>query len=832
MSASRLADDRAWLADQVAKYEKLRPHYRTYADVLAAVLRRGAQEIAPLAIVQSREKSMASFAEKAMRKRGKYACPVSQLTDLCGARVIMHTRSEVDRFCRFVERSFEIDRANSVDASERLKPAEFGYRSVHYIVSFLPDHDYGVPIPGEVLGLKAEVQLRTLVEHAYADFGHDLTYKGAFTLPTAWLRELASAAAALEEVDQIFSRIETRLREYATSYGKHLSGEKLQQEMDLLRAILEHDPGNRGLAARLGKLAMTREDWPTAIAVLSRHVDAGRPEAAAPAILCDLGVALCKAHAPGSAEYRTGQHYLEIAGAGDEGSVDALCSLAGTYKGMDEERVRALYRAAFQRDPADPYALGNYLECELQRGIPILDTAQPLIRMAAERCEAHIAAGINLPWACTSLGRFHLLLGDPHAGLAAYAKAVDLSTAEWMLETSRRSIERLAAASPGLEGAEWVRRLLVVGMAARFGSPAAVERACRLASPGRQEIRRPVCIVAGGTADGGDRPGAYALLAEALAGFDGTLISGGTTSGVCEVVGDAAQRRGERIFTCGYVPGVVPPGVTVDRDPARYRELRATDGTGFSPLEPLQYWADLVASGVRPAEVRVLGVGGGAIAAAEYQIALGLGASVGVVAGSGGAAARIAADRHWATSRLIVLPADVQTVRAFLGSCPGALPADECETIARAIHEQYRVTRAESVKPANRGLRDWDKLDEDLRESNRAQARHIVEKLRDIGCSLGRAGAGEGGAPFSRGEVERLAEMEHGRYNAERLLEGWRWGETRDEDLRLSPYLVAWADLPDDIRELDRQTVRKIPEFLAQVGLAVRRNPAPAGAVA
>jgi hypothetical protein len=35
MSGSRRADDRAWLAEQVAKYEKLRPHYRTYADVLA-----------------------------------------------------------------------------------------------------------------------------------------------------------------------------------------------------------------------------------------------------------------------------------------------------------------------------------------------------------------------------------------------------------------------------------------------------------------------------------------------------------------------------------------------------------------------------------------------------------------------------------------------------------------------------------------------------------------------------------------------------------------------------------------------------------------------------
>jgi hypothetical protein len=372
--------------------------------------------------------------------------------------------------------------------------------------------------------------------------------------------------------------------------------------------------------------------------------------------------------------------------------------------------------------------------------------------------------------------------------------------------------------------------MLVLGMAARFASPGAMERVCGLASAGRQQVRRPIGIVAGGAAaDAGGLTGALAtVLADALAGFDGTLISGGTTAGVCGAVGDAARRAGGRIVSVGYVPAAVPDGVTVDRDPERYGELRSTDGADFSPLEPLQYWIDLVASGVRPDEVRVLGIGGGSIAASEYQIALALGATVGVVAGSGGTASRILADPRWASSRLIGLPADAQTVRSFLGSSPRALPPDACETVARAIHEQYRVTKAESAKPVDRALRDWAGLDEDLKESNRAQARHIVEKLREIGCDLVRAGASGPGAVLSSQEIERLAEMEHGRYNAERLLGGWRWGEARDTDRMLSPYLVPWAELPDDVRDLDRQTVRKIPEFLARVGLAIRRNPARA----
>ena len=78
---------------------------------------------------------------------------------------------------------------------------------------------------------------------------------------------------------------------------------------------------------------------------------------------------------------------------------------------------------------------------------------------------------------------------------------------------------------------------------------------------------------------------------------------------------------------------------------------------------------------------------------------------------------------------------------------------------------------------------------------------------------------------FSVEEVERMAEMEHGRYNAERLLDGWRFGELKDDERKTSPHLVAWSELPDDVREYDRRTVRKIPEFLAEAKRTVRRKP-------
>jgi hypothetical protein len=115
-------------------------------------------------------------------------------------------------------------------------------------------------------------------------------------------------------------------------------------------------------------------------------------------------------------------------------------------------------------------------------------------------------------------------------------------------------------------------------------------------------------------------------------------------------------------------------------------------------------------------------------------------------------------------------------------------------------------------------------LDEDFQESNRAQARHIEEKLREIGCAVVSAEQAAEPVTFTPDEVERMAEMEHGRYNAERLLDGWTWSAVKDDDRRTSPYLVSWSELPDDIRDYDRQTVREIPEFLARIGLAVQRR--------
>jgi ppGpp synthetase/RelA/SpoT-type nucleotidyltranferase len=821
MTDEATSELRDWLAVQVACYAEAYPRYERYAEVLGAVLRGAAERIAPLAIVQSRPKSIASFAEKALRKRATRRDPCHMFTDLCGARIIGRTRSEVDALVRFVVDHFTIDWENSVDASQRLRPTEFGYRSVHYIVSLRPDVDYGVDIPDDVRGLKAEVQLRTVAEHAYSDFGHDLTYKGAFPLPLAWERELAGAAATLEEVDGIFSRVEDGLRAYATNYGRYLGEHEARAEIGLLLIVLEHVPTNSGLADRVAHLAIALGDWALVVRVLSPFVADDLAASPTP-VLRDLGTALCRVHRDQltGEDYRRGQRYLELAAASDD--VDAICTLAGTWKGIDDARARDLYRRAFELDPTNPYPLGNYLELELDRDPAMLRSMGPLLRGGIERCERHVAAGINLPWAQFDLGRFHLLLGEPYEALVAYAGAITTSTAAFMIDTSLASLERLARALGDQPGYDWGRRLLVLGLASRFEAEAAIELVRQLASPGVAPLAPPVVIVAGGTDPRFEEQmrGYAELLAYGFADFAGTILSGGTTEGVSGIVGRIGRASGERIRTVGYLPGLIPADATPDPD---YDELRTTAGHGFSPLEPLQNWVDLVASGVPAAGVRVLGINGGRIAALEYRIALALGATVGLVADSGREAGRLLADEHWTSSRLIRLPVDPETLRVFVAPVAEPLPEPTRSTLGRFIHERSRRERGPrpDIDPA---LAEWDELPGDFRNSNLQQADHIGEKLRRIGCVAVPKATPGSPAKFTRAEIEEMAELEHGRWTAERLLAGWTWGAKRDPARRTSPYLVAWKELTDDIQEIDRQAVRRIPRVLARVGLSVRRQ--------
>jgi ppGpp synthetase/RelA/SpoT-type nucleotidyltranferase/KaiC/GvpD/RAD55 family RecA-like ATPase len=816
------------LSAQVELYAQLYPRYQLYAETLSQVFEKAKKKYAPLAIVQARPKAISSFAEKILRKN-IYMDPVSEMTDLCGARIVTHISEEVKQMCEFIEKNFAIDWDNSVDVSQRLKPTEFGYRSVHYIVQFkegvFPNKEVPVDIPKELFELKAEIQVRTILEHSWADFSHDMSYKGAFKIPAKWERELAGLAASLESADHTFSRIHEGLRLYASNYGAYLSKQQIQDEVNLQQLVLENDPKNVDTAHRIGKLWLSVGEWQNAIDMLSKYVDSGYLP-----LLRDLGVALCKKHKDNkhSLEYLQGQKYLEAASAPPSQDVDALTSLAGTYKETDEAKVRDLHRQAFMIDPTNPYVLGNYLESEIvnRRDVSILTLMNPLIEAAIKRCFDQAEVGINVPWVYFDIGTFYLLLNKPYDSLEAYAKAIQMSLNEWVMETTLKTIDRLAIVQDQLTGYQWAKQLLLIGLAAKFPSTesgkAVLKQLNKQASAASKPIEEPVVVVAGGCDSKVEaKIQEYrGLILNAFQDFKGTIISGGTTAGVSGLVGESQQKYLRAIKTIGYVPKSVQPDI-VDK---RYGEIRYTSGgDSFSLLEPLQYWTDILVSDINPSCVKLVGVNGGKIAAVEYRMAIALGASVALVQGSELEASKLLSDNKWNTSKnLIPLANDSTTIWAFIQAGVQSLDSHIRETVAKAIHESYRAVQI-TKKNHDPSLMDWSELLDYLKQSNLQQADHIIEKLHRISCTVHLVKDREvSPVRFTKSEIEIMAEMEHARWSVERLLDGWKKGATKDVTKKITPYIVPWSELPDEIKEYDRDAVRKIPEILAKVSLEIR----------
>lgn len=173
--------------------------------------------------------------------------------------------------------------------------------------------------------------------------------------------------------------------------------------------------------------------------------------------------------------------------------------------------------------------------------------------------------------------------------------------------------------------------------------------------------------------------------------------------------------------------------------------------------------------------------------------------------------------------------AGFETVHAFATyerTCdPDVLLRGTSETLARAMHEAYvakEVALGRSTAE-NPSMADWADLPEALRESNRDQAAHIGVKLDASGCTLERLVPGGESFRFTDDEIELLAELEHLRWNRDRERNGWTYGPTKDPERKVTPYLVPWDRLSDEIKGYDRDTVERLPGFLATLGYQIRR---------
>ena len=183
-------------------YRKQRDDFITLGDTVHTMLSDIVKDLGlSVLAVEHRVKAEKSLAGKLERKGEGYNT-LEDITDILGCRVICFLSDEIDMIGKKIEENFVIDWENSSDKRALIKEDAFGYLSLHYICS-LP---FGDKWPDEICGKKFEVQIRTILQHAWSAIHHDIGYKSDFGVPREIRRQFARLAGLLELADDEFVR--------------------------------------------------------------------------------------------------------------------------------------------------------------------------------------------------------------------------------------------------------------------------------------------------------------------------------------------------------------------------------------------------------------------------------------------------------------------------------------------------------------------------------------------------------------------------------------------------------------------------------------------------
>lgn len=170
------------LSELTEEYQQVRSTYEAFAvkveELIRALLE---QKEIPHHSITSRAKDVKSFADKISRE-GKAYKAVSEVTDLAGIRIICYLSDDVDVIAKVIRDEFTVVEERSVDKRKTLDPDRFGYISLHYVAK-LPDERVNWTEYQSYRDLLCEIQIRTILQHAWAEIEHDLGYKSSIGIP-------------------------------------------------------------------------------------------------------------------------------------------------------------------------------------------------------------------------------------------------------------------------------------------------------------------------------------------------------------------------------------------------------------------------------------------------------------------------------------------------------------------------------------------------------------------------------------------------------------------------------------------------------------------------
>jgi len=245
-------------AAAVAEYRAVRSAYEQLAEAAKRIL-NDVLNVAGIRFhsIEARAKSLRSFEEKGAKPsegdptKPKYPNPLQDITDLAGVRVITFLPRVVELACAHIEKEFTVLEKTDM-AAELLDEGKFGYQSIHFLVRMHPNRTC-LPEYQRHEGLTFEIQVRTLLQHAWAEMEHDIQYKSAAVIPTAIRRKFIALAGVLEIADREFQALQDedeKLRQEARASVKAGQLSAVEITPDALKSYLDRKLGSDGRMKR------------------------------------------------------------------------------------------------------------------------------------------------------------------------------------------------------------------------------------------------------------------------------------------------------------------------------------------------------------------------------------------------------------------------------------------------------------------------------------------------------------------------------------------------------------------------------------------------------
>lgn len=241
----------------IDRYQRVRPLFQDYANSVRSILNAAlVSRKIKIGALDARAKGLDSLGNKAKTpseqdsNRPKYQDPLKEITDLAGVRVITFFPRTVNDVDEAITSEFEV--IEKIDKGAALRQEEkFGYQSVHYVVRLLSNRTI-LPEYRRYANLVAEIQVRTVLQHAWAEIEHDIQYKAAEAIPPEIRRRFSVLAGLLELADREFQLIQGEDEDIRVAARVSVQQGRLGEvelSPDALKAYLDEKLGSDGRVA-------------------------------------------------------------------------------------------------------------------------------------------------------------------------------------------------------------------------------------------------------------------------------------------------------------------------------------------------------------------------------------------------------------------------------------------------------------------------------------------------------------------------------------------------------------------------------------------------------